>query len=409
MTELFTREQASKWIKENNITDFTTLLERFKEEMKVLADCGLDDELTAFLGYPKNAPGITCPQKNSRNGHSKKTLKSSVGPIDVSIPHDKNGDFSSNLVPKYSKSFPEDIEGTIFSLYGKGMTTQEISDHLTQTYHFEISHSTVSMITEELLPRAREWQQRPLDKVYPVLYLDGLVFSVHGEGCIVKKTAYLAYALTTEGRKEILGIWIGDGESAKFWMTVLSDIKSRGTQDILIACVDGLTGFETAIHAVFPETVVQLCVVHQIRNSMKYVSYKDRREMCKDLKSVYSGPNKDLGQAALEEFSQKWEGKYPYVVKSWNEKWENLSHFYDFTNELRPLIYTTNPIENFNGKIRAATKKRKIFPNNDAIIKCIYLVVMEMEQKWKNPVQNWGSIMTGITIEFGERIEKYLL
>ena len=408
MTDLFTREQASKWIRENNIKDFGTLLQRFKEEMKLLAECGLDDELTEFLGYPKNAPGITEPQKNSRNGHSKKTLKSSVGPIDVKIPHDKNGDFDSSLIPKYSRVFPNDIEGTVFSLYGKGMSTREISDHLTQCYHFDISHETISTITEQILPRAREWQQRPLEKVYPVIYLDGIVFSVHGDGSIVKKTAYLAYAINILGKKEILGIWIGDAESSKFWMSVLSDMKSRGVQDILIACVDGLTGFETAIHAVFPETRVQLCVVHQIRNSMKYVAYKNRREMCADLKPVYSAPSKDLGKASLDEFTKKWGEKYPYVVKSWNEKWDNLSHFYDFTVELRPLIYTTNPIENINGKIRSVTKKRKIFPNNDAIIKCIYLVVMELEQKWKNPVQNWGMILTGLIVEFGERIEQYL-
>ena len=408
MTDLFTREQASKWIRENGIKDFKTLLEKFKEEMKLLAECGLDDELTEFLGFPKNAPGITEPQKNSRNGHSKKTLKSSMGTIEVKIPHDKNGEFESSIVPKYSRRFPEDIEGTVFSLYAKGMSTREISEHLTQCFHFELSHETISMITEQILPRAREWQQRPLDPIYPILYLDGLVFSVHSDGMIVKKTAYLAYAVNLYGKKEILGIWIGEAESSRFWMNVLSDLKARGVNDILIACVDGLTGFESAIHAVFPETRVQLCVVHQIRNSMKYVPHRNRRELCQDLKAVYKSPNKDLGTAALKEFTDKWGGKYPYVVKSWNEKWDNLSHFYDFSVELRPLIYTTNPIENINGKIRSVTRKRKIFPNDDAIIKCIYLVVMELERKWRNPVRFWGTILTGLIVEFGPRIEQYL-
>jgi len=408
MTDLFTHEQASKWIKENNIKDFGTLLQRFKDEMKILAECGLSDELTEFLGYPKNAPGITEPQKNSRNGHSKKTLKSTLGEIPVQIPRDKNGEFEPALIPKYTKMFPDDIEGAVFSLYAKGMTTRDICNHLSETYKCELSPETISMITDKLLPMAREWQQRPLDPLYPIIYLDGIVFSVHNDGTIVKKTAYLAYAITTLGRKEILGIWIGEAESSKFWMGVLSDMKSRGVKDILIACVDGLSGFETAIHAVFPETRVQLCVVHQIRNSMKYVPYKDRKELCADLKSIYASPNKDLGKAALDEFSEKWKSKYPYVVKSWNENWDNLSHFYDFTVELRPLIYTTNPIERINGMIRSVTKKRKIFPNNDSIIKCIYLVVLELEKKWTMPVRNWGSILAGLTIEFGERIEQYL-
>jgi len=376
--------------------------------MRVLAECGLEDELTTFLGFPKNSQNFAKKAGNGRNGHTKKTLKSSVGNITIDIPHDCKGEFSPSLIPKYSRMFPEDLSTVILSLYSKGMTTRDISDHLAKIYGCDVSAETISRITDEIMPQIRERQSRPLDPVYPVLFLDGIVLSVHNDTGIVNKTAYVAFAFTLDGFKEILGFWMGEAESSKFWMNVLSDLKARGVVDIPIACIDGLSGFEDAIHAVFPKTIIQSCIVHQIRNSVKFASYEQRKKMCKELKPIYTAPNKELGYAALMEFSDKWGESFPYVVKKWIENWDVLSSFYQFPVEMRPLIYTTNIIENFNSKIRAVTRKRKIFPNNDAVLKCLYLTAIDMQDKQKQQIRNWNLIMKGLIIEFGERIEQYL-
>ena len=293
-------------------------------------------------------------------------------------------------------------------MYAKGMSTRDIAVPMKKIYGLELSAELISRITDKVLPIAREWQNRQLEEMYPVIFLDGAVFPVCQDGQVMKKTAYLVYGLTVDGKKDVLGIWIGEAESSKFWMKVLVDLKNRGVKDILIAVVDGLNGFIEAIKASFPKTEVQRCIVHQIRNSVKFVSYRDIREFCADMKLIYTAANEEAGLAALDAFEAKWGGKYSYAIKSWRSNWENLSTFFRYPAEIRRLIYTTNPIESLNRRIRKITKTKSSFPTDDSLMKLLYMIVIDASEKWTLPIRDWGLVVNQLRIYFSERMDAHL-
>ncbi len=326
----------------------------------------------------------------------------------LDMPRDTEGEFEPTVVKKHERTMSSKIEDMIISMYAKGMSTRDINDHVKSIYAIDISAEMVSRITDKVIPMAKEWQNRPLEPIYPFLYLDGVFFNVVQDGQTVKKTAYLVYGLTIEGMKDVLGIWIGDAESAKFWMKVLTDIKNRGVKDVLIISVDGLKGFEEAIVAIFPKTEVQQCIVHQIRTSTKFVSWKDRKQFCEDMKAIYSAPNEQAGLIALDRFEDIWGKKYSYAVKSWRDNWGRLSPFFRFPEEIRRVMYTTNPIEGFNRRIRKITKTKGAFPTEDSLLKLLYLIVMDASVKWTMAVHNWGLIINQLRGYFPERVDGYL-
>lgn len=407
MNKLFTREQARAFLKEGNFKDGDSIADALTAGFKDLIQEALEAELDNQSGYSKydwkNKDG-----ENSRNGHSKKTLKSKFGNIEVQIPRDTNSEFEPQIVKKHERRINPTIDDMIISMYAKGMSTRDINFHMNKIYGIDVSAEMVSRITDKVLPIAKEWQNRTLDSMYPILFLDGMVFDVNQDGQVIKKTSYLVFGITIEGRKQVLGIWIGESESAKFWMKVLVDLKNRGVKDILIASVDGLKGFEEAISTVFPKTEVQQCIVHQIRNSTKFVGYKDRKQFCADLKTIYTAPNEETGLAALDAFEQQWGNKYSYAVKSWRNNWKNLSTFFKYPEEIRRLIYTTNPIESFNRQVRKVTKTKSAFTTDDALLKLLYLVTMDATEKWTISYDNWGQIIQQLGIYFGPRMEEYL-
>lgn len=406
-TKLFTKEQARSFIRDNNITSAEAIGDSLVAQFKDLLQEALETELDDELGYSKydwkNKQGT-----NSRNGHSKKTVSSRYGKMDLQIPRDTEKSFEPKIVKKHERRLNPSVDDMIISMYAKGMSTRDIHAHMRKIYGLNVSAEMVSRITDKVLPLVREWQNRPLEALYPIMYLDGIVFKVQQDGQVVKKTVYVVYALTVDGKKEVLGIWVGEAESAKFWMKVLVDLKNRGVQDILIASVDGLKGFEEAITSVFPNTEVQQCVVHQIRSSTKFVSYKDRKSLCADLKLVYTAANEEAGLDALDKFEEKWGKKYPHAVKGWRDNWARLATFFKYPPEIRKIIYTTNAIEGLNRIIRKATKTRCSFPTDDSLTKMLYLIIMDATEKWTNPVHNWSSIINQLSVYFGERVTKYM-
>lgn len=343
---------------------------------------------------------------NSRNGHHKKSLRSDFGNVEIQVPQDTQGEFEPVIVPKHSRDINPTINDAIISMYAKGMSTPDINTHLQRIYGIEISAETVSRITDKILPIAKEWQNRPLDSVYPIIFLDGVVFNVAEDGSMRKKTAYIVYGVNLEGLKEILGIWLGEAESSKFWMMVLSELRDRGVKDILIASVDGLKGFSDAIKGIFPDTEIQRCIVHHIRNCSKFVSWKDRKLFCADMKPIYKAINEEQALYALEEFSDKWGKKYPYPIKSWNENWDELMTFMKYPEEIRRLIYTTNPIEAFNRGIRKVTKTKTSFRTTDSLFKLLYLISQDIAEKWTMPIRDWGLIFNQLNVYFEERMAK---
>lgn len=400
-------EEAKAFLKKKNIKDIKGIEDALVEQYAPLIQAALEAEMDETLGYSKydwkNKEG-----ENSRNGHSRKTIQTKFGKAELDIPRDKNGEFEPVIVKKHQRTMPNRIEDVIFSLYARGLSMRDINAQMHEIYGVDLSAETISRITDKILPVAREWQERPLDAVYPIIYLDGIVFNVNHDGQVAKKTGYIVYGLAVGGMKEILGIWIGEAESSKFWMKVLVDLKNRGVKDILIAAVDGLNGFIEAVGAAFPKTEVQKCVVHQIRTSTKFVSYKDLKQFCEDMKPIYHAPNEKAGLKALEAFEQKWGKKYHYAVKSWKDNWAALSTFFKYPEEIRKMIYTTNPIEGINRRLRKVTKTKGSFPSDEALFKLLYLVVMEMAKKWTLPVRNWSMIIQQLSVYFGGRIEPYI-
>ena len=356
----------------------------FRETIAEFLEGSLDAELDETLGYGRydHTARTESGTTNSRNGHSRKTLKTSAGKIDVNIPRDRNDEFEPRILPKNQTSISTTIESKIVSMYAKGMTTSDIQAHIKDIYGMNISDTTVSRITDKILPEAREWQQRPLESVYAVVFMDAIHYHVRSEGQIVKKAVYIAIGVNLEGRKSVLGMWIGENESAKFWASVLNNLKNRKVEDILIACTDNLTGFSEAIAAVFPKTDIQNCIIHQLRNSSKYVSYKDIKALMADLKRVYQAVDEQSALAALDDFAEIWDKKYPKISKSWRENWANLSTYFKFPEELRRLIYTTNAIEGFNRQLRKVTKSKAVFLTDDSLFKMLYLTMLDITKKW---------------------------
>lgn len=407
MEKLITKERARELARDCNFNPelmADTLIASFKDFLQEALEAEMDNE----LGYSKYDWKNKINQ-NSRNGHSKKTVSSRLGKVDLKIPRDTEGNFEPVTVKKHERRVNPSIDDRIISMYAKGVSNRDINDQMRGIYGIDVSAEMVSRITDKIIPLAKEWQNRPLQSVYPIVFLDGMVFDVRQDGQLTKKTVYLVYGITLEGMKDILGIWIGEAESSKFWMNVVSDLQARGVKDIFIACVDGLKGFEEAICSVFPKTEIQQCIVHQIRTSTKFVSYKDRKKFCSDMRQIYTAPNEKAGLEALDKFEQLWGKKYMYAITSWRNNWKRLATFFKYPQEIRKIIYTTNHVENFNRAIRKVTKTKSSFPTDESLFKLLYLIVIDKTEKWTMPVRDWGLIINQMSVYFGERMTNHLV
>ena len=359
----------------------------------------LEAEMDIHLGYKKNS-NEGDNSGNSRNGYSKKTVLTQDQEVELNIPRDRNSEFEPEIVPKYSKRLPL-FNDQIISLYSRGMTVRDIQAHLNEIYGVEVSPELISKVTDAVHEDVRSWRTRPLDSIYPIVYLDALCIKSRQNGKNENKALYLALGINMEGRKEVLGFYLSENEGAKFWLGVLTDLKDRGVQDIFIACMDGLTGFPDAVRAVYPATKVQLCIVHMVRNSTKYVSYKDLKAVCQDLKQIYTAVNEDEALEALEDFGKNWNSKYPMIQRSWEAHWDDLNEFFAYPEQIRRVIYTTNAIESLNATLRKVTKNRAAFPDDDAIMKIMYLAIQKASKKWTMPIRNWGLALNQFAILFG--------
>ena len=346
-------------------------------------------------------------ERNYRNGYSQKNLRSSFGDVDLDIPRDRKAEFEPQIIKKY-ETVCNELDKKIISLYAKGMTTSDIQAEIEDLYGITISPSMVSKITDKVIATATEWQNRMLDKIYPIVYLDAMYFKVRSNGKIVNKAVYICLGYTMEGYKDILGLWVDEVEGAKFWLGICNDLKNRGVKEILIACMDGLKGLPQAIQTVFPSANIQTCIVHQIRNSIKYIASKDKKSFMKDLKEVYKAPTEELALAQLDKLKEIWGNSYGMVIDSWYNNWNNLSTFFDFSPRIRKMIYTTNALEGFNRQVRKYTKSRTIFPTDESLTKCVYLATMEILEKWTQPVPNWGATLAELTLFFTEELKDEL-
>ena len=363
----------------------------------------LEAEMEAHLGYKKN-DNAGDNSGNSRNGYTTKTvITEDNDTIEIQVPRDRNSTFEPVIIPKHEKRTPL-FNDQIISMYSFGMSTRDIQRHLQQVYGVEVSPETISNITESVMADVREWQNRPLEKSYPILFLDAIRVNSRQDGKNINKALYVALAINWEGKKEVLGLWLADTEGAKFWMSVLTDIKNRGVEDILIACMDGLTGFPDAVKAVFPNTHIQHCIVHMIRNSTKFVSYKDLKAVCRDLKEIYSAINAESGHEALEEFGKKWNDKYPMIQASWERNWNDLTEFFNYPKDIRRTIYTTNAIESLNFSLRKVTRNKSSFPDDDSIYKVMYLAIKNASARWTMPIKDWGLAVNQFAILFDGRV-----
>lgn len=400
------REQRKKLLEllqGAGINDVAGVQELFKEMVGTVLENGLEGELDEELGYSRY-DYRNKETDNSRNGYSEKTLKTSLGDLELAVPRDRKGEFEPQLVKKNQTTLSGDIEEKILSMYAKGMTTSDIESHIREIYGLEVSDTTISRVTDKILPVVKEWQMRPLEELYAVVFMDAVHFHVRSEGQIVKKAVYVAIGVKMDGVRDVLGMWVGENESAKFWLGILNGLKNRGVEDILIACVDGLTGFTSAIEAVFPKTEIQQCVIHQIRNSTKFVSYKDIKALMADLKKVYAAVDEQTALYELDVFDEKWRGKYPKIALSWRANWPNLSTYFKYPQEVRTLIYTTNAIENFNRQLRKVTKSKSVFPTDDSLLKMLYLAMMDITKKWTGRRKDWGQIHSQLEIFFSDRL-----
>ena len=371
--------------------------------MKTVIETALNSELDDHLGYEKNDKSES-RKVNTRNGYSPKTIKGDLGEVEIQNPRDREASFEPQLIPK-NKTRLEGFEEKIVHLYARGMTTRDIQSAIKDMYNADISHTVISNVTESIIEEVKLWQNRPLESIYPIVYLDCIVVKVHQDGRVINKAIYLALGVTVEGRKDLLGLWISENEGSKFWLGVLTDLQNRGAKDIFIFCVDGLTGFPEAISSTFPKAKIQICIVHMVRNALRYVPAKDMKAVAKDLKSIYNAPTREMAEQALNDFSEKWSVKYPNIEKSWRNKWPNVIAIFDYPDEIRKIIYTTNAIESLNSVIRKAIKNRKIFPNDDSALKLIYLAVNRASQKWTMPIRNWKPALNRFAIEYGVNFE----
>lgn len=373
-----------------------------KHLLKMTVEKAMSAELEEHLGYEKHAiEGKN--SGNNRNGYSSKTLKGNFGEVEIITPRDRNGTYEPQLIKKGQTRITE-FDEQILALYAKGMTTRDIADTFKEMYDADVSHSLISKVTDAVLDDVLSWQMRPLEAVYPIIYLDCIVIKCHQDKRVINKSIYLALAINLSGQKELLGLWIAENEGSKFWLSVLTELNQRGVKDIFIACVDGLTGFPEAINAVFPKTKIQLCIVHLVRNSLRYVPHKDMKAVATDLKSIYRAINSEQAEIALLEFGEKWDSKYPAISRSWNKNWQNIITLFTFPDEIRKIIYTTNAIESLNSVIRKSINNRKIFPNDRSALKVVYLATLKASQKWTMSLRDWRSAMNRFAIEFEGRI-----
>lgn len=372
--------------------------EMFKEGVQQM----LQGELDEHLGYQKHSPEGR-NSGNSRNGTSTKRVKSeTLGDVVLTIPRDRNSSFEPQLIPKHQRMSSK-IEEVIIGMYSRGMSTRDIEEQIRELYGVEVSESTVSTVTSRIVDHIKEWQSRPLEPVYFICWMDGIQFKIRHNGKVISKCIYLIIGLKNDGKKEVLGMWINETESASFWLSVLTDLKARGLDDILIACTDNLNGFNRAIAEVYPKTVTQLCIVHQIRNSCKYVAWKERKEFVAELKEVYGAANREQAWQALESFEQKWGKKYGYAITSWKNNWDSLTQYFDYPLDIRKIIYTTNTIESLNSGIRKYTTPKKLFPDDQAALKVVYLAIINIQKKWTMSIRNWGTILNQFIIIFDDR------
>jgi len=371
----------------------------FAPLLKGFIEKALESEMDGHLDEPERTRG------NKRNGKGKKTIKSSAGSFEIETPQDRHSNFEPELIKKRQTILAESLEEKIIGLYGLGMSYRDISRHISEMYDTDISHTVLSQITDKIIPEIKAWQNRPLDAVYPIIWLDAMHFKVKDQGKVVHKALYNILGINKNGYKEILGIYISESEGANFWLQVLTDLNNRGVKDVLIASIDNLSGFSEAIQSIFPKSEVQSCIVHQIRNSLKYVASKNQKEFMRDLKQVYRADTREIAEMELSNLSDKWGKKYPIVIESWQKNWDKLSTYFDYTGPIRKLIYTTNPIEGYHRQIRKVTKTKGAFPSETALLKLVYLATKRVEQKWTTPLQNWSMTVQQLAIKFEGRLE----
>ena len=403
---LWTKDQLRAFIKENKLVTAQDAQNALKELFAETLQEMLEAELDTHLGYEKHEVKAKVTP-NSRNGKSKKTVVSEYGEQEIIVPRDRLGEFEPLVVQKHQKNVTG-IEDQIIALYAKGVSTREIQDHLQNLYGIEVSPTLISNVTNKIVPLIKEWQNRPLQGVYAVVYMDAIHFKVKQDGAIVNKAAYMVIGIDLDGNKDVLGMWIGENESSKFWLSVLNDLRNRGVQDILIICVDNLSGFSEAIAACYPKTEIQKCIIHQIRNSTRYVSYKDLKKVTADLKPIYKAATEEGALLELDRFEEVWGTKYPLIVRSWRNNWGELSTFFKYPPEIRKLIYTTNMIESYHRQLRKVTKGKSIFPTDESLLKMLYLATMDVTRKWTGRVQNWGQMLLQLSVFFPDRVSNYL-
>lgn len=375
-----------------------------KQLTKQLLERAMQAEMTEHLGYEKNAPS-TNKAGNARNGSYSKKVKGEFGNLDIAVPRDRDSSFEPIILPKGQSRFTG-FDDKIIALYARGMTTRDIQSHLEEVYGVEVSPTLVSQVTKAIQEEVVLWQNRPLDEVWPIVYLDAIRVKVRQEGRVINKAIYLALGVSMEGSKEVLGLWTAETEGAKFWLQVVTELKNRGVKDIFIACVDGLKGFPEAIETVFPETQIQLCVVHLVRNSLNYVSWKQRKEVAADLKAIYAAPTREEAELHLDAFETKWNNSHPTIGRSWRNNWERITPLFSYPPEIRKAIYTTNAIESVNMSLRKVTKNRGSFPNDDSMFKLLYLALQNISKKWTMPIRNWRAALNQFSIMFENRMPK---
>ena len=405
MSELTIKEKINRLIKEHSkelktqeqISAFSTMM------MKNLLETALGAEMDEHLGYEKHSPEGH-GSGNSRNGSMSKTLKGDFGEIEIETPRDRDGTFEPQLIKKRQTRI-DAFDDQILAMYARGMTTRDIADSFHEMYGAEVSHSTISKVTSAVVEEVKTWQNRPLNSLYPIVYFDCIVVKIHQDKRVINKSVYIALGVDIDGQKEVLGLWISENEGAKFWLSVLTELKNRGLEDIFITCVDGLVGFPDAINTVYPKAYVQLCIVHLIRNSLKYVSYKNRKEVAQDLKNIYTAPTADAAFDELTRFADKWDAKYGSISQMWQNHWDNIIPFLQYPPEIRKVIYTTNAIESLNSVIRKTIKLRKIFPNDTSAMKVIYLAIDRVSKKWTMPIRDWAAALNRFALEFGDRLK----
>lgn len=400
------KEQIRQIITQNDISSVEDVYEFMKEGFRDILQEVFEAEMDASLGYSKNHKGDV-ESTNKRNGHTLKTLKSRFGELPIDVPRDREGEFEPKLIPKYQRDI-SGIEDQVISLYARGMSTRDIHDQIQDLYGIEMSAEMVSKITDKIIPRIKEWQSRPLDPVYPFVFMDAIHYKIREDGRILSRAAYIILGVTVDGYKEILSITVGANESSKFWLGMMNDLKNRGLKDVLFFCVDGLPGFKEAIQAAYPQAEIQRCIVHMLRNSFQYIGYKDLKKFASDFKAVYKAPTEDAALAELAGVKEVWGRRYPYAISNWENNWEDLNSFFQFSDDIRRIMYTTNILEAVNRQYRKVTKTKSVFPSDGALEKMLYLASENIAKKWTQRYRNWDQVLNQLILLYKDRLTQYL-